>query len=62
MRILFTADWHIHPRNWENTVPATIEAIDIARRVAPDLFLFGGDMFDTRGRLDPATLHRGFQK
>lgn len=62
MKILFTADWHVHPRNHENTVPAMNFFAGYVEKNQPDLVIHGGDIFDTRGRLDPTSIAiaRGF--
>lgn len=56
MKIIETADWHVHPRNFENTVPAMEFFADYVEQAQPDLVIHAGDLFDTRGRLDPTSI------
>ena len=56
MKILFSADWHIHPRNYGRTLPALEAFIEHAQKNPPDAIIHGGDVFDTRGRLDPTSI------
>jgi DNA repair exonuclease SbcCD ATPase subunit/DNA repair exonuclease SbcCD nuclease subunit len=57
MRIIHTADWHLHPRNHVNTVPAAYAFQAKVLEIRPDIVLHGGDVFDTRGRIDSRSLY-----
>ncbi len=55
MKILHTADWHVHPRH-VNCGPALERLVEVVDEVKPDLVIHDGDVFDTRGRIDPASI------
>ena len=56
MKVLFTADWHVHPSNHINTEPAIQHFVRYAEETNPDLIIHGGDVFETRGRIDPKSV------
>lgn len=56
MKIIHTADWHVSPRSRANIEPAINKFVEIVREVKPDLVVHAGDVFDTRGRIDPTSI------
>lgn len=57
IRIAHTADWHIDPQNFDQTLPAIRHTVDAIQAEQPDLIVIAGDLFVKRGYLDPTATH-----
>lgn len=57
IRVAHSADWHVDPQNFDQTLPAIDHMIDGIEERKPDLIVVAGDLFVKRGYLDPTATH-----